>query len=407
MDDIPLPLPFLMDGAIGTALESLGMPDNICPETWMIEHLEILERVQRTFLDAGADVLCAPTGSANRPLLAAYGKEEQVAFYNRALVERTRLTAGERAKVLGVLSTTGLALPPQGEADIESFIAVYREQVIALGDAGVDAFLVDSIACVAEARAAILSVREETDKPVFVTFSCDGDGRTKTGGDILAALIICQGMGADAFGIGSFYGDLSELLDQILRLSSHATIPLMVCPGGDPVGSVWTPSAFAAAAPVFAEAGVRIYGGGADAPHIAALRAAMDAIDFKRLPLPELELDSDTLHCASEREARFISPLIDVGDGIICSPHFVEDLLASEDAPTGASKIVLQDEDDLDIFAENQYMIQEALCLSSDNPSLLAKALRLYNGRAFYDGTGDLEPDVLLPLVKKYGLVVL
>ena len=61
----------------------------------------------------------------------------------------------------------------------------------------------------------------------------------------------------------------------------------------------------------------------------------------------------------------------------------------------------------MDIFAENQYMIQEALCLSSDNPAILGKALRIYNGRAFYDGTDGLEPEILLPLVEKYGLIVL
>ena len=73
----------------------------------------------------------------------------------------------------------------------------------------------------------------------------------------------------------------------------------------------------------------------------------------------------------------------------------------------GAVKIAILEPDDVEIFAEHQYAIREALCLWSDVPELLEGALRAFQGRAFYDGTGDLEPKDLEPLVKKYGLIVL
>lgn len=73
----------------------------------------------------------------------------------------------------------------------------------------------------------------------------------------------------------------------------------------------------------------------------------------------------------------------------------------------GALKIVILEPDDLDIFAEQQYAVQDALCLWSDVPELLEGALRLYQGRAFYDGTGELEPEFLASMSQKYGLVVL
>ena len=70
----------------------------------------------------------------------------------------------------------------------------------------------------------------------------------------------------------------------------------------------------------------------------------------------------------------------------------MEDILeAEEESPQGALKIAILEEDDLDIFAENQYVVKDALCLWSDVPELLEKALRLYQGRAFWDGTGDLD----------------
>ena len=74
---------------------------------------------------------------------------------------------------------------------------------------------------------------------------------------------------------------------------------------------------------------------------------------------------------------------------------------------TGAAAEILAQINDLDIFAEHQYAVQNALCLWSDVPELMEAALRLYQGRAFYDGTGDLEPDFLARMTEKYGLVVL
>ena len=73
----------------------------------------------------------------------------------------------------------------------------------------------------------------------------------------------------------------------------------------------------------------------------------------------------------------------------------------------GAILIEIMEEDDVLVFAENQYAIEDPLCLWCDVPELLEKALRVYQGRAFYDGTCGLEPEELQPLVEKYGLILL
>lgn len=75
--------------------------------------------------------------------------------------------------------------------------------------------------------------------------------------------------------------------------------------------------------------------------------------------------------------------------------------------PQGALKIAIYDEDDLYTFAENQYAVKDALCLWTDVPELLEQALRLYQGRAFWDGTGELEAAFLQEMARKYGLVLL
>ena len=85
-----------------------------------------------------------------------------------------------------------------------------------------------------------------------------------------------------------------------------------------------------------------------------------------------------------------------------------EEILEAEElCPQGALKIAILEEDDVAVFAENQYAIRDALCLWSDVPELLEQALRVYQGRAFWDGTGDLEPEFLAEMAKKYGLVLL
>ena len=132
-------------------------------------------------------------------------------------------------------------------------------------------------------------------------------------------------------------------------------------------------------------------------------------LPFRPVPFPYqlIPHDPDVIPCSGDKHARFITPDVDVGEAIECSPDLLEDILRAEDAPVGALKIVILEPDDLDIFAEQQYAVQDALCLWSDVPELLEGALRLYQGRAFYDGTGELEPEFLASMSQKYGLVVL
>ena len=132
----------------------------------------------------------------------------------------------------------------------------------------------------------------------------------------------------------------------------------------------------------------------------------MATVDFSAFP--PVEKDPDVIPCASEKEARFITPDVDVGETIQCTDDLREDILeAEEERPVGALKIEVLDTDDLEIFAREQYAVRDALCLWSDVPELLEGALRAYQGRAFYDGTAELEPEFLARMSEKYGLILL
>lgn len=202
-----------------------------------------------------------------------------------------------------------------------------------------------------------------------------------------AALIVMQGMGADAFGLNCSYGP-EAMLEQLERLTPYAAVPLIAKPNaGLPGEGLCSPQALAAYVPAFARAGVRLFGGccGTTPAHVAALRSALAETEIS--PFVPAEHDPDVIPCASEREARFITPDVDVGETIPCTPNLLEEILeAEEERPQGALKISILREDDLDLFAENQYAVQDALCLWTDVPELLERALRLYQGRAFWDG---------------------
>ena len=406
MDTIPLSAPILMDGATGTELLKRGMPAGACTEQWVLEHPQVLLEVQRSYVAAGSRILLAPTFGANRASLERRGITGQVGEYNRRLVELTRQAAGEGVLVAGDLAPAGLALVPFGESSFEELVAVYTEQAAALEAAGVDLFVLETMTGMADARAAVLACRSVSDKPVWVTFTCDDEGRTPAGTDVLAGLIVMQGMGVAAFGLNCT--NPQDTAEQLERLTPYASVPLIAKPSAGLPGACCTPEELAALAPRYAAAGARIFGGccGITEEHIAALGRTTAQVDFTAFP--PVERDPDVIPCASEKEARFITPDVDVGETIECTPDLMEDILAAEEtSPQGALKIAILEEDDLDIFAENQYVVKDALCLWSDVPELLEKALRLYQGRAFWDGTSDLEEEFLQCMAQRYGLVLL
>ena len=67
----------LLDGATGSNLIKKGMPSGVCPEQWILEHPQILTELQRSYVEAGTNILYAPIFTANRIKLAEYGLEQR------------------------------------------------------------------------------------------------------------------------------------------------------------------------------------------------------------------------------------------------------------------------------------------------------------------------------------------
>ncbi len=402
-----LRFPLILDGAMGTELQKRGFDGGDCAERWELTHPEALLEIQRGYVEAGSQVLYAPTFGANRVKLEAHGIFNRVGEYNRRLVELSRQASDGKALIAGDLSPTGLFLYPLGDARFEELVEVYTEQARALEEAGVDLFIIETMMSVAECRAAVLAVRSVSEKPVFVTVTCDEKGRTLTGSDPAAVLQILQGMGVDAFGLNCSTGP-DGMLPTLRRLREISRVPLIAKPNaGMPeitdAGAVYscTASDFTACLEDFAAAGVMIFGGccGTTGEHVRAL-AEKAALLKMNPPAPQ---KTSLLPCATEKELFFLDPTTPVGTAIPCDDQ-LEDRLEEamgEDAPLVT--IEIREEAELENFADVQFLITKPLCIRCADAAILEQALRLYQGRALYDG--PLGENALEALSKKYGVI--
>lgn len=402
-----LRFPLILDGAMGTQLQKRGFGGGDCAERWTLEHPDVLLEIQRAYVAAGSQVLYAPTFGANRVKLEAHGIFNRVADFNRRLVVLSKQAAAGKALVAGDLSPTGLFLYPLGDARFEELVEIYAEQAQALEEAGVDLFVIETMMSAAECRAAVLAVKSVSEKPVFVTITCDEQGRTLTGSDAAAILQILQGMGVDAFGLNCSTGP-EEMLPHFRRLREIARVPLIAKPNaGMPVitddGAIYScaPADFAARLEEFAAAGVMIFGGccGTTEEHVRAV--AEKARGLK--PCPPAPLENGLLPCATEKALFFLDPAVPAGDALACDERLEERLeeAMGEDAPLVTVEI--KTEAELENFSDAQFLIAKPLCIRCADAALLEQALRLYQGRALYDG--PLGEDVLKALAKKYGLI--
>ena len=114
------------------------MPVGVCTELWAYEHPETVIELQRAYVEAGSDVLMAPTFSANRIGLEMHGLADRLAELNAGLVAISRRAADGRALVAGDFATTGKPLEPIGPLSYHALLDVYREQIEAVVAAGVE-----------------------------------------------------------------------------------------------------------------------------------------------------------------------------------------------------------------------------------------------------------------------------
>ena len=222
-----------LDGATGSNLVKAGMPSGVCPEQWILEHKDVMLKLQKDYVQAGTNILYAPTFTANRIKLAEYHLEKNMSAMIHELVAISREAAasspGHTVLVAGDLTMTGEQLKPMGKMELEDLIDIYKEQILSMVDAGVDLLVVETMMSLAETRAALIAAKEVCDLPVIATLTFEADGRTLFGTDAKTAAIVLESLGASAIGANCSTGP-AQMESIISDMVTHTRIPVIAKP---------------------------------------------------------------------------------------------------------------------------------------------------------------------------------
>lgn len=431
----------ILDGATGSNLQKRGMSVGVCPEEWILGNSSVLCDLQKEYIQAGTNILYAPTFSGNRIKLEEYGLENRIRQMNHDLVAISkRAVAEEHAEgsvwIAGDITMTGKQVEPVGAMPFEDLVEIYKEQIQYLAEAGVDLLVVETMMSLQECRAAVIAAKETTDLPVLVTLTFNEDGRTLFGTNPSTAALVLTALGVDAVGVNCSTGP-DKMVDLIREMRQYTNLPLIAKPNaglpqmvdGETVYDMEAEE-FARNMLLLAEEGADILGGccGTTPDHIGQMvkllkekgymkkrscysreniiRRALSGERFTR----KIDLDG-TFQIIGER----INPTgkkalqAELREG--CLDLVTEMAEAQEEA--GASVLDVNmgmngiDEKEmmLKVVKELSIVTDLPLSIDSSHVDVVEAALRIYPGRALINSI-SLEPEKfekLIPVAKKYG----
>ena len=416
----------ILDGAMGTVLQQRGLPPGGQPELLNLTEPALLRSVYEEYVDAGSQVVYTNTFGANGLKLARTGRS--VAEVITAAVKVAKEAVGGRALVALDIGPLGELLEPMGSLPFERAYDLFREMAEAGARAGADLAVIETMTDLAEARAALLAVKEHTDLPAFVTMSFEPRGRTFTGCTVASMARTLEGLGADAIGLNCSLGP-DMLAPMLKELCENTRLPVIAKPNAglpDPVDGHYDmgPEAFAAALAPCLDLGVTLFGGccGTSPAYIRAVAAALegktpakrhyDAVPFVCTATEPLRLDG--VRVIGERinptgKKRFQQALLEEDLDYILDVGLQEvdagaDILDVNVGYPGVDEVSMLPR----VVKKLQSALDIPLQLDSTNPAALEAGLRVYNGKAAVNSVNG-DPAVLerlLPIVKKYGAAV-
>ncbi len=273
------------DGAMGTMLQTAGLPVGMSPEGWLLENADAVRGVHRAYVEAGADMILTCTFGGTRARLERSGLAERVAEINRRAVEIVREATGDRAYVAGDIGPLGEFLAPLGKITYEQAVEIFAEQAAALAEAGVDVLYIETMSDLNEVRAAVEGAQQAgSGIPTFATLSFDSHGRTNMGVRPEQAAETLLALGVNAFGANC--GATLEMTEGAVAKMHETTpqAPLIAKPNagkprmvGQEVVYDATPEDMAEYARRFVALGARVVGAccGSTPAHIQAIAQAV------------------------------------------------------------------------------------------------------------------------------------
>ena len=219
----------LLDGATGSNLMASGMPRGICTETWVIDHRDIIQNLQKAYIEAGSQVIYAPTFGGNRMNLRKHGLEDRIEEINRTLVGYSRELAGNGVYVAGDITTSGAFITADGDYTYDEAYKMYQEQIRILADAGIDLIAAETMINIEETLAAVDAAASVCDLPIMCTVTVEADGSIFSGGNAVEAAVSLEAAGADAVGINCSVGP-DQLAAVVRNIKENVSIPVIAKP---------------------------------------------------------------------------------------------------------------------------------------------------------------------------------
>src|SRR5215216_4988511 len=201
----------VFDGAMGTQLYAKGVYINRSYDELNLTHPDLVRAVHEEYVRAGAEVIETNTFTATAHKLQQYGLEGRLREINATAARLAREAAGGSCYVAGAVGPLGLRIEPYGPTSFDEAKELFKQQVEALLEGGVDLFLLETFSDVSEVRQAIRAVRELSDLPVVAQMTILLDGNTSFGTTPEVFTARLDEWGADVIGLNCGVGPVTVL----------------------------------------------------------------------------------------------------------------------------------------------------------------------------------------------------
>jgi 5-methyltetrahydrofolate--homocysteine methyltransferase len=198
--------PLLLDGATGSNLQKMGMPRGCCTEEWILNHPEAILELQRRYVQAGSQVIYAPTFQAQPIPLANVKLDKQTETINAMLVALSK-QAGD-VLVAGDITTLAAFIDSYDTALFDTMVENYRRQIAGLLEGGADLLAAETLLYPQDAEAILTAAELEGAETVMYSFTMQPDGSFFSGMDAGTFLRELEDAGAAAVGFNCVAADM-------------------------------------------------------------------------------------------------------------------------------------------------------------------------------------------------------
>jgi methionine synthase I (cobalamin-dependent)/5,10-methylenetetrahydrofolate reductase len=296
----------LFDGAMGTQLYAHGVTYEQCFDNQNLEQPALVERIHRAYLEAGARVIETNTFGANAQRLAHHGLQDKVHAIARAgarIARSAREVAGVDALVAGAVGPLGSLLEPYSAITLPQARAMFRGQIEALVEGGVDLLILETFSDLREIAEAVHAARSVCDLPIVAQMTFTEELFTPTGQTPEGVARTLDELGVEAIGANCSVGP-QVMLVVIERMSRVTSRPLAAQPNAGLPSNVAgrlmylaSPGYMADYALKMAQAGARILGGCCGTTP-STIKVMANALAGKERPTPRLTAASGLVSVA-------------------------------------------------------------------------------------------------------------